>query len=96
MNWFLYIVECRDKTLYTGITTDLKRRVTQHNSKKGAKSLKGKLPVKLVYNESFENQIEASKREREIKSWKRKYKLLLIEENTGFTRKISSEIIPGR
>ncbi|EKD85816.1 MAG: hypothetical protein ACD_37C00603G0012 [uncultured bacterium] len=86
MNWFLYIVECRDSTLYTGITTDLKRRVDQHNNKKGAKSLKGKLPVKLVYNEMFINQIEAAKREREIKGWRRKYKLLLIEEKNGFTR----------
>ena len=86
MSWFLYIVECSDKTLYTGITTNLKRRVSEHNAKKGAKSIKGKLPVKLVYNESFKNQIDAAKREREIKSWKRKYKLLLIEEKTGLTQ----------
>ncbi len=83
MDWFLYIVEASDKTLYTGITVDLKRRVYQHNNKKGAKSLKGKLPVKLVYNETFSNQIEAAKREREIKSWRREYKLKLIEEKTG-------------
>jgi putative endonuclease len=90
MDWYLYIVKCNDGTLYTGITTDLIRRVSEHNNKKGAKSLKGKLPVKLVYNESFENQIEAAKREREIKSWKRKYKLQLIEEKSGFTRETSS------
>jgi len=93
MNWFLYIVECSDASLYTGITTNLKRRVDQHNSKKGAKSLKGKIPVKLVYNESFKDQVEAARREREIKSWRRKYKLLLIEEkkvypDKGFTRKL--------
>jgi putative endonuclease len=86
-DWFLYIVECKDGTLYTGITTNLSRRVDQHNNKKGAKSLKGKIPVKLVYNETFNNQIDAAKREREIKSWRRKYKLELIKENTGFTRK---------
>ena len=80
MKWFVYILECSDKSLYTGITTDLKRRVGEHNSKKGAKSLKGKLPVKLVYNETFLTQIEAAKREHEIKSWKRKYKLLFLEE----------------
>lgn len=96
MNWYVYILECSDKTLYTGITTDLNRRVNQHNSKKGAKSLRGKLPVKLVYNESFDNQIEAARREREVKGWRRKYKIALLEGNNGLTRKISSEIIPGR
>ena len=96
MSWFLYIVQGKDGTLYTGITTDPKRRIIQHNTKKGAKSLRGKLPVKLVYNELFKNQKEAAKREREIKGWKRYYKLKLIEESNGFTRKISSEIVPGR
>ena len=76
--WFVYIVECSDGSLYTGITTNLERRVTQHNSKKGAKSVMGKLPVKLMYHETAENTVSAAKREREIKSWSRKKKLDLI------------------
>ena len=98
MPWHVYIVKCSDDSLYTGITTDIARRVNEHNTddKLGAKSLKGKRPVSLVYTEDFANQIEAAKREREIKGWKRKYKLLLIEERNGLARKISSEIVPGR
>lgn len=90
MDWHVYIVKCSDESLYTGITTDVARRVIEHNSSKlGAKSLKGKRPVSLVHTENFANQIEAAKREREIKGWRREYKLKLIEEKNGFTRKIS-------
>lgn len=78
MNWYLYIVECSDKSLYTGITTDIKRRISEHNNKIGAKSIRGKLPVKLVYNELYTSQVDAAARERQIKSWHRKYKLFLI------------------
>ena len=47
--WFVYIVECSDKTLYTGISTDVDKRINTHNNGKGAKYTKYKLPVKLVY-----------------------------------------------
>lgn len=76
--WYLYIVQCRDETLYTGITTDIKRRIKQHNSRKGAKALLGKLPTKLVYSEQFKNRSEASKREVEIKDFSRACKIELI------------------
>jgi putative endonuclease len=76
--WYLYILKCSDDSLYTGITTNIKRRVKQHNLGKGAKSLRGKLPVKLVYSEEFMSQNEAAKREKAIKGWKREYKLKLI------------------
>lgn len=76
--WYVYILECSDKSLYTGITVDLEKRVATHNSKKGSKSLFGKLPVKMVYNEAFLNRSEASIREAEIKSWNRQKKLELI------------------
>jgi len=87
MNWYVYIVKCNDNSLYTGITTDIKRRISEHNADnlKGAKSLRGKLPVVLVYSEKFMTQSEARKREMAIKNWKRKYKLLLINKNHGFT-----------
>jgi len=80
MNWYVYIAQCKDSSLYTGITTDLKRRLLEHNSddSKGAKSLRGKRPVKLVYSEEHKTQIGARKREVSIKNWKREYKLKLI------------------
>ena len=81
MYWFVYVARCKDDSLYTGITTDLKRRETEHNTdnRLGAKSLRNKRPVKIVYNEKYNNQREARTREAEIKGWKRKYKLKLIE-----------------
>lgn len=68
-SWFVYIVSCSDGSFYTGITTDTKKRVLAHNNKKGAKSLFGKLPVKLIFSEKHENRSIASKREIEIKAW---------------------------
>ena len=78
MKWFVYIVECSDNSLYTGITNNLEKRILSHNNRKGAKSLKGKLPVKLVYKETYSNHERAAKRESEIKGWKREKKLELI------------------
>ena len=64
----LYMVRCNDNSLYTGITTDLERRILEHNgSKKGAKYTKARRPVSLVYEEKFENRGEASKREYAVK-----------------------------
>lgn len=83
--WFLYIARCKDNTLYTGITTDVQRRESEHNSdnKKGAKSVRYKRPIKIIYTETYMTQSEARIREADIKGWKRKYKLRLIEENKG-------------
>ena len=73
----LYILRCRDKTLYTGIATDLEKRVKQHNGflKGGAKYTRGRGPVKLVYFEKFKTKSLALKREYEIKSLSRPKKL---------------------
>ncbi|OGG33419.1 hypothetical protein A2968_02495 [Candidatus Gottesmanbacteria bacterium RIFCSPLOWO2_01_FULL_42_22] len=79
MKWFLYIVKCSDGALYTGITTSIRRRILQHNSGLGAKSLKGKLPVTLVYKEVYDNQREAARREREIKGWRKEKKENLLK-----------------
>ena len=79
MKWFLYIVKCRDGTLYTGISTNIQRRVLEHNNGVGAKSLKGKLPVTLVYKEVYDNQREAARREREIKGWRKEKKENLLK-----------------
>jgi len=66
--YFVYIVECADNTLYTGIATDLKRRIEEHNgSDKGAKYTRVRRPVTLVYSETYPDRSTASKREYEIK-----------------------------
>ena len=80
-NWYLYIVQCSDGSLYTGITTDVNRRVEEHNQGIGAKSLRGKRPVRLVLVENFKDQSSVRKREEVIKSWKREYKLKLINRS---------------
>ena len=78
MGYFVYIVECSDKTLYTGYTIHLEKRVKTHNSGKGAKYTRSRLPVKLVYFEWKPSKSLALKREKEIKNLKRKEKLKLI------------------
>ena len=80
--YYLYILECADGTLYTGITTDLARRVEEHNgSEKGAKYTRTRRPVKLCYSESCKDRSSASKREREVKKMTRAQKLRLIKES---------------
>jgi len=78
MKWFVYILKCQNNSLYTGITNNLSRRIWLHNHKLGAKSLKGKLPVRLIYKEVYNDQVLAAKREKEIKGWKRAKKLKLV------------------
>lgn len=76
---YVYILMCKDNTLYTGWTTSLERRVKVHNEGKGAKYTRGRLPVELVYFEEFSTKSEALKRECEIKKMKREEKNLLIK-----------------
>jgi len=79
MSYFVYILRCSDDTLYTGITTDVQRRVSEHNSsEKGAKYTKIRRPVEVVYSEESESRSSASKREYEIKKLKRREKMELI------------------
>ena len=79
MHYFLYILRCSDDTLYTGITTDIQRRLEEHNSStKGAKYTRSRRPVALVYTEKFEDRSSASKREYIIKRLSRAKKLALI------------------
>nr|WP_258239191.1 GIY-YIG nuclease family protein [Arcobacter sp. CECT 8989] len=80
MSYFVYILECSDKSLYTGITTDVKKRLDEHNtSEKGAKYTKARRPVKLIYFEESQDRSSASKREYEIKKLSRSKKLQLIQ-----------------
>jgi putative endonuclease len=79
--YYVYILKCADKTLYTGITTELARRVDEHNgSDKGAKYTRVRRPVTLVYSESHDDRSAASKREYEIKKkMTRREKLEMIK-----------------
>ncbi|HNZ82578.1 MAG TPA: GIY-YIG nuclease family protein [Sedimentibacter sp.] len=76
---YIYILECRDKTLYTGYTNDLDKRIKTHNEKKGAKYTRGRTPVVLKYYEEFDNKIDAMKRESQIKKLRRVKKLMLFK-----------------
>lgn len=78
--WYLYILECSDKTLYTGITNDLEKRIENHNSSKlGAKYTRGRRPVKLVYSRRFRTKSRAAKEESRIKKLSRGEKIELIK-----------------
>jgi len=81
--YYVYIVQCADATLYTGIATELERRIEEHNhSDKGAKYTRARRPVILVHHETFEDRSAASKREYEIKKkMSRKQKLSLINHS---------------
>lgn len=78
--WYVYIVECSDGTLYTGISTDVEKRVKKHNNGTGAKYTKGRLPVTLRYITKVSNRSEASKEEYRIKQLPRQQKMKLIWE----------------
>ena len=76
--WYLYILHCRDGSLYTGITTDVEKRLEAHQSGKGAKYTRGRGPLELVYREQCGTHSEALKREIEIKRLTREQKQALI------------------
>lgn len=79
MTWCVYILMCADQTLYTGITTDVQRRVEEHNSsKRSAKYTRARQPVVLAYSEAAENRSKALMREAALKKLSRKEKMLLI------------------
>jgi len=75
---FVYIIECSDGSWYTGYTTDIARRVAEHNRGEGAKYTRGRTPVKLIYQESFSSRSSAQKREYEIKKLPRAKKEELL------------------
>ena len=81
--WYVYILECSDNTLYTGITTDLDKRLKTHNNGKGAKYTKTRLPVVLKVSFESEDRSTASKEEYRIKQLTRKEKLDLINEQSN-------------
>ncbi len=78
--YYFYLLKCSDDSIYAGICIDLEKRLNSHNSGKGAKYTRSRLPVEIVYSEQLENKSIALKREIEVKKWSRVKKLGLIEE----------------
>ena len=76
--WFVYIVRCRDGSLYTGISTNVERRLAAHNGGRGARYTRSRLPVTLVHLERRRTQSAALRREAAIKSLERVAKLALL------------------
>ncbi|MCU5747055.1 GIY-YIG nuclease family protein [Staphylococcus sp. SQ8-PEA] len=79
---YVYIVKCKDESLYTGYTKDVPQRVIKHNKGLGAKYTKIRRPVVLVYQEMYTSKSKALKREYEIKQYSREEKLALIGEGS--------------
>jgi len=77
-SWWVYIVECADRTFYTGTTNDVSARVAKHNSGTAAKYTKTRTPVSLIYSAPFPDRSSACKREAAIKKLTRKEKELLV------------------
>ena len=84
MSWYVYMVRCRDNSLYTGYTNDPERRAAVHNSGKGAKYTRSRLPVSLVYQEECADKNEAQKREWAVKHLTKTEKECLILRKNEF------------
>ena len=81
---YVYIAKCSDGTYYTGYTNNLEKRLLAHNTGKGAKYTKNRLPVEIVYFEEYEDKSEAMKREYAIKLLTREQKIKLIKSKKSF------------
>ena len=77
--WYLYILRCKDDPLYTGITTDVEKRLEAHRSGRGAKYTRGRAPLELMYRETCGSHSDALKREHQIKALSREDKQKLVE-----------------
>lgn len=82
MNWLVYIIQCGDGSLYTGVTTDINRRLEEHRgTKKAAKYFNGRTPERVVYSENGHSRSSACKREAAIKKLSRQQKLELLQSS---------------
>jgi predicted GIY-YIG superfamily endonuclease len=79
--WFVYILECSDRTLYTGVATDVEKRLSEHSAGRGAKYTRTRLPVKLVYSEGADDRSAALRREHAIKRLRSADKRRLIHSD---------------
>lgn len=78
--FYVYIIRCKDNTLYTGFTVNLEKRIETHNKGMGAKYTRGRRPVKLVYKEEYESKSQALRREHAIKKLNKKQKINIIND----------------
>ena len=83
MSYYFYLARCNDSSLYSGSCRDLLQREQMHNSGKGAKYTRSRLPIKIVYSEEFATQSEALKREAEVKKWTKQAKEELVQKNAA-------------
>lgn len=90
-NWFVYIIEASDHSLYTGITTDMQRRWCQHRDGKGARYFRGRSPSKLAYLEACADRSGASQREAAIKKLTRQQKQMLIQSAANVVDSVVEE-----
>ena len=81
--YYVYLIECSDKSIYTGITTDIQRRFNEHKNKKGGHYTSSKKVVRILHTEQYKNRSGALRREAEIKSWRREKKLDLITSRSS-------------
>ncbi|MDD5772821.1 MAG: GIY-YIG nuclease family protein [bacterium] len=79
INWFLYIIRCKNKSLYTGITTDIKRRFKEHQEGKGSKYLRGKSPLELVFKKKIGKKGRALRLESAIKKLPKEKKEMILK-----------------
>jgi putative endonuclease len=79
VHYWVYVIECADDSFYTGYTTDVERRVREHDRGEGAKYTRGRTPVELVHTEEFDSKSAAMSREYEIKQLSRRQKEKLVE-----------------
>lgn len=82
MPYFVYLLECADGSIYTGITTDVKRRFSEHKNGTGGHFTRAKKAKRIAYTEQHPDRSSAQKREAEIKSWSREKKLELISQGS--------------
>ena len=85
--WYFYVLWCKDNTMYTGVTTDVDRRLKEHNEKKGAKYTRSRIPVSILYSREMENRSTAQKLESAFKKLTRNNKLIkltqMVDEDHG-------------
>ncbi|KAF0133699.1 MAG: putative endonuclease containing a URI domain [Candidatus Saganbacteria bacterium] len=86
MPYFVYVLECKNKTLYTGITNNLERRLKEHQTGRGGHYTSYNPGVRIRYFEEFENRSNAAKREAQIKRWSRTKKIALIKDDRGILK----------
>ena len=84
--WYVYIIERKDGSLYTGMTSNIDRRLKEHDQKHSPIVIN--FQTKLLYKESLPDQLQAVKREKQIKGWTRRKKLALIEGNLDLLKKL--------